>query len=167
MPLRIATLKDPNVLLEINNAAVPDTNVIDAARAQWLVAQAVTPGLALLDNRIAGVIIVLSDHCGFDSDYYRWFTTRYSNFLYIDRVIVAKWARGRGVAKQLYQEIERVAREKQLAVTADVYSEPPNTPSLNLHRSMGFHEVGTQQFPAEQKTVAKLMKFAEYVKHKM
>ena len=47
--------------MEINNAAVPDINELDHSRAQWLVSNVVTPGLALLDGRPAGVIIVLSD----------------------------------------------------------------------------------------------------------
>jgi predicted GNAT superfamily acetyltransferase len=53
-----------------------------------------------------------------------------------------------------------------MAIVADVYSEPPNTPSLNLHRSLGFQEVGTQHFPDRQKTAAKFMKYAEQAKPK-
>src|SRR5690349_10206291 len=130
MNLQITHLNDPSLLVEINNAAVPDLNQINTAKAQWLISHSVTPGLALLDGRPAGVIIVLSDQCGFDSDYYRWFTERYSNFLYIDRITVAPWARGHGVATRLYQEVDRIAQEQGLAVVADVYSKPPNIPSL-------------------------------------
>jgi predicted GNAT superfamily acetyltransferase len=166
MSLKIAKLDDPGLLLEINNAAVPDINAIDASKAQWMVEHSVMPGLALLEEKVAGVVIVLSDQAGFDSDYYRWFTARYENFLYIDRVIVAGWARGRGVAKALYQEIGQVAQAREVAVVADVYSEPPNIPSLNLHRAMGFAEIGTEYMPAVQKTVTKFMRFEEYVKRK-
>src|SRR5688572_15453365 len=130
MSLTITDLTDANLLLEMNNAAVPDVNTLDAMRAQWLVDHIVTPGVAWLDGQPAGVVIVLSDGCGYNSDFYRWFTDRYEGFLYIDRVIVAQWARGRGVARELYQAIERVARERDLAIVADVYSDPPNVPSL-------------------------------------
>jgi uncharacterized protein len=166
MELTITQLDDPNMLLELNNAAVPDVNPLDLRRAQWLVAHMVTPGVALLEDKVAGVVVVLSDQCGFDSDYYRWFTSRYENFLYIDRVIVAEWARGRGVAKSLYEEIERIARERRLAIVADVHSEPPNVPSLKLHYAMGYQEIGTQHFPAIQKTATKFMKYAEQAKPK-
>jgi len=166
MSLKIAPLEDANLLLEINNAAVPDVNMLTEAKAGWLVDHVVTPGLALLDEKPAGLVVVLSDQCSYDSDYYRWFTERYENFLYIDRVIVAASARGQGVARQLYQEIDRIAQERKLAVVADVYSDPPNVPSLALHRAMGFEEVGSQEFPAIGKIAAKFMKFGEYARQK-
>jgi predicted GNAT superfamily acetyltransferase len=166
MNLEITTLDNPNILLDINNSAIPDINALDTHKAQWLTAHAVVPGLALLEGQVAGIVVVLSDQCEFDSDYYRWFTARYENFLYIDRVIVAAWARGRGVAKKLYQQVEQVAREHSLAIVADVYSDPPNTPSLNLHRAMGYDEVGTEYMPAVKKIVSKFMKYSERAKRK-
>jgi len=45
-----------------------------------------------------------------------------------------------------------------------VYSEPPNVPSLKLHRSMGFEEVGSQYLADRNKTAAKFMKFVEQAK---
>jgi predicted GNAT superfamily acetyltransferase len=81
-------------------------------------------------------------------------------------VVVTAWARGQGIARQIYQSIEQTAREQGMAIVADVYSEPPNTPSLNLHRSLGFQEVGTQHFPDHNKTASKLMKYIECAKTK-
>lgn len=164
MPLKITPITDPNLLLAINNAALPDIGELSLHKAGWLTANCVLPGLALLDDQIAGIVVVLNDRCGYDSDFYRWFTDRYTNFLYIDRVVVTSWARGRGVAKGLYQAIEQAALEQSMAIVADVYSDPPNTPSLNLHRSMGFEEVGSQHFPDRQKTAAKFMKYVQHAK---
>jgi uncharacterized protein len=166
MTLTITRLTDPSLLLELNNAAVPDINPLDDDRARWLTSRVVTPGLALLDGKPAGVIIVLSEQSGYDSDYFRWFAERYENFLYIDRVIVAEWARGRSVARRLYEEVDRIAQERRLAIVADVYSEPPNVPSLRLHHAMGFAEIGTQPFPAVRKVATKFMKHQEYARPK-
>jgi predicted GNAT superfamily acetyltransferase len=110
------------------------------------------------------MVVVLSDNCGYTSEFYRWFTDRYTNFLYIDRIVVTAWVRGRGVPKALYQAIEQAAREQRMAIVSDVYSEPPNTPSLHLHRSRGFEEVGKQHFPAQQKTATKFMKYVEHAR---
>ncbi len=165
MTLEIEPLGDAKFLLEFNNAAIPAIGELTPAKAQWLLAHVVLPGLALLDGRAAGIVVVLSDTCGYDSDYYRWFTERYTNFLYIDRV-VADWARGQGVARQLYQSIEQAAQERQCAIVADVYSEPPNVPSLGLHRALGFAKIGTQAFPHIGKRCAKFMKHGEYAKPK-
>ena len=167
MAVEIVSLDAPDTLLNINNAAVPDVGVLTPAKAEWLAGHVVMPGLAMLDGKPAGTVVVLSDSCGYDSDYYRWFTGRYQNFLYIDRIIVADWARGQGVAQALYRQIDQLAAEIGAAVVADVYCEPPNTPSLNLHRKMGFEEVGTQYFPAINKTAAKFMKYGERAKVKL
>jgi len=166
MNLEITPLDDALLLMEINNAAVPDIGALDISKAQWLVERVVMPGLALVDGQVAGLVVVLSDSCGYNSDYYRWFTERYENFLYIDRVVVADWARGQGIAKQLYQAIEQAAHEQNMAIVADVHSDPPNTPSLNLHRTMGFDVIGTQYFPATKKTASKFMKYVERAKPK-
>jgi predicted GNAT superfamily acetyltransferase len=166
MSLEISPLEDANILLALNNAAVPDVGELSTHKARWLVDHCVLPGLATLDGQAAGMVVVLNDTCGYDSDFYRWFTDRYENFLYIDRVVVTAWARGRGLAKQIYQTIEQVANEKGMAIAADVYSEPPNTVSLNMHRTMGFEAIGTQYIPAKQKTASKFMKYMEQAKPK-
>ncbi len=167
MTFEITWMTNPVTLLEINNAAVPDLNEITLLKAEWMMEHCVVPNQVMLDGKVAGAIVVLSDHCGFDSDYYRWFTARYENFLYIDRVIVVAWARGRGVAKSIYAEVERVANEKQQAIVADVYAQPPNMPSLQLHRSMGFEEIAQVYMPGVGKTVSKLVKYKERAKQKI
>lgn len=166
MSLQIVPLDHPELLLELNNAAVPDIGEVTLEKARWLVDHLVLPGLALLDGRPAGLLVVMTDQSGYDSDFYRWFTDRYENFLYIDRIVVADWARGRGIAKHFYQTIDHRAHEQQMAIVADVYCEPPNTPSLNLHHTMGFEEVGRQAFPIKQKIAAKFMKYADQARVK-
>ncbi len=161
MSLEIYPLTEPAILAEINNAAVPDVNELTLARAGWLVENAAFARLARLDGRLAGVIVALDETSGYDSDYFRWFTAHYRNFLYVDRVIVAAWARGRGVAALFYRHLEELAEARDQAIASEVYSEPPNVPSLNFHRKMGYAEVGQQFSHSEGKTVAKLIKFPE------
>lgn len=163
MSLEINLLDNPAIFREINNSAVPNISFLDEARAEWLVSHSFFPRLAMLDGKVAGVIIVLSETAGFDSDYYRWYVERYTNFAYIERVVVSAWARGRGVATELYRHVEQMADEKGLAVAAEVDSDPPNIPSLNFHRKLGYQEVGTQFFEAEVKAVCKFMKYVERV----
>jgi uncharacterized protein len=159
--LHIATLDAAAVLAEMNNSAVPDVNRIDDRKARWLIAHARLAASATLDDRAAGVIVVLDDTAALPSEYFQWFTARYRNFLYIDRVIVAAWARRRGVATQLYREVDRLANEHNLAVASEVYCDPPNAPSLTFHAKMGYVEIGQQLSRAEGKTVSKLMKYRE------
>jgi predicted GNAT superfamily acetyltransferase len=164
--LEIRALDNAYELMEFNNAAVPDIGELTIHKAEWLVNHAVLPGLATLDGRPAGMMVVLSDTSGYDSDFYRWFTERYENFLYIDRIVVVDWARGQGVAKHLYESVDQAAQAKKLAVVADVYSEPPNVASLRLHLTRGFQSIGAQYFPDRNKTAAKFMKYVEQAKPK-
>ncbi len=166
MELTVSILDKPDTLIEINNAAVPDVNGLDGQKAHWLVENAILAKVAAVDGQAAGVIVVLSENSGYDSDYFRWYTERYRNFIYIDRVIVSAWARGFGVATALYQEVEQFAQDKGVAIAAEVYSDPPNIASLNFHRKMGYQEVGIQFSAMEGKTVAKLMKYLEQAQRK-
>jgi len=159
--LEITLLENPSLFREINNSSVPDVNFLDETRAEWLVSHSFFPRQATLDGRVAGVLIALSETAGFDSDYYRWYVAKYKNFVYVDRVVVAAWARGLGVATELYRHLEHMAEEKGLAVAAEVYSDPSNIPSLNFHRKLGYQEVGTQFCESEGKTVCKFMKYLE------
>jgi predicted GNAT superfamily acetyltransferase len=162
VPLQIADLEDPEILLTTNNAAVPDVNELTNQKAGWLIAHARLTRVATLDGRVAGVIVVLSDTAELNSEYFRWFTARYENFIYIDRVIVAAPTRRLGVATMLYSEVDQIASKDRLAVASDVYCDPPNAASIAFHQKMGYGEVGQQFSPAEGKTVSKLMRYVEH-----
>jgi len=164
--LQIVGLKNTEVLVQMNNSAVPDVNRIDDRRARWLIAHSRLAREASLDGRAAGVIVVLDDTAALPGEYFKWFTTRYRNFLYIDRVIVAAWARRRGVATRLYQEVDRIAQKHGLAVACEVYCDPANIASLTFHAKMGYREIGRQLSVAEGKTVSKLMKYIEKAERK-
>jgi predicted GNAT superfamily acetyltransferase len=156
---RIDDLRDPGILRELNNAAAPDVNQIDERKADWLLTHSALARMAIVDGHAAGVIVVLGDASNLESDYFRWFTDRYENFLYIDRVIVAETVRRCGLATRLYREVDELARSSRMAIASEVYSQPPNIPSLNFHRKMGYREVGQQFSNSEGKMVSKLMKF--------
>lgn len=166
MNIQIQSLTKPEVLQEINNEAVPDVNPLDLAKARWLVSHAALASMAIVNGQVAAAIVILSESAEFDSDYFRWFSERYSNFIYIERVIVSAWARRLGLAAELYRRVEEVAGEKGLAIATEVYSEPPNIASLKFHAKMGFEEIGNQFSELEQKTVVKLMKYPDRARRK-
>ena len=159
--LQMADLRNPEILFALNNAAVPDVNHIDRRKADWLLVHSALARVASLDGRPAGVVVVLADTAGLDSEYFRWFTERYESFLYIDRVIVAAGARRRGVATRLYLEVDDLAQAGRQAIASEAYCEPPNVASLSLHRKMGYLEIGQQVSMSEGRTVAKFMKFGD------
>lgn len=156
MPLTLAPLTSPALLCEINNAGLPWVNAIDAAKAAWLIEHAARARLALVDDRPAGVIVVLGANVPLESEYLDWFRQRYTNFVYIDRVATAAWARGRGVARALFADIAAYADAGGLTLLSELYSDPLNEPSLKLHTAIGFKPVGEQFCQRDGKWVLKL-----------
>jgi predicted GNAT superfamily acetyltransferase len=161
MSIEILPLTDPSLLMEINNDGVPGVTPVDAAKAAWLLSIADTALVAEVDGRPAGVLLLMAEDGAHHSIYIDWFRKRWLNFIYLDRVSVASWARGQGVASALYREVDRLADLRRAAIATEVYCDPPNHASLGLHARMGYVEVGKQHDPAEGKTVVKLVKFMD------
>ena len=128
----------------INNANTPAVGEADAEHLAHLLGQsvialaAVTPG-----DELAGFCIVLGPGADYGSVNYRWFTERYDDFVYLDRVAVAETARNAGVGTALYAEVERRAAAPWFLL--EVNLRPRNDGSLRFHHRLGFREVGQQE----------------------
>ncbi len=101
-----------------------------------LVAEHPTPEGAPL---LLGFCLVLAPHARYESPNYRYFSERYEDFIYLDRVAVREGARGQGVGAALYREVERRARAPWF--TLEVNLKPLNEGSLRFHAREGFQEV--------------------------
>lgn len=128
----------------INNANTPAVGEADAEHLAHLLGQsvialaAVTPG-----DELAGFCIVLGPGADYGSVNYRWFSERYDDFVYLDRVAVAETARSAGVGTALYAEVERRAAAPWFLL--EVNLRPRNDGSLRFHHRLGFTEVGQQE----------------------
>lgn len=90
-----------------------------------------------------GFLLSLDPLSDYESPNFRWFCERGEGFIYVDRVVIAPEARGRGLARFLYEDLFRTARHRGYdRVVCEVNSEPPNPASDAFHRSLGFVEVG-------------------------
>lgn len=136
-------------ILEINQANVPEVGSVDAARMAYLLAESAIALAAEFDGEIVGFCLVLPSSSGYDSVNYRWFTERFDDFFYLDRVAFDAGARGRGFGTMLYAEVDRLMAgfdgAKHLALEVNV--DPPNEASLAFHARRGFVEVGRQDTP--------------------
>jgi predicted GNAT superfamily acetyltransferase len=93
----------------------------------------------------------------YDGVNFAWFARRYSDFVYVDRIVVAPEFRGRRLAGWLYDDLEVFARARAIPrVTCEVNVEPPNPVSLRFHEKRGFEEVGREAYAG--KTVAMLQR---------
>jgi predicted GNAT superfamily acetyltransferase len=135
-------------VLEINEANVPEVGSVDAIRMSFLLDQSELALAVELDDLVAGFCIVLGPGSPYDSVNYRWFTDRYDDFLYLDRVAFDAAFQGRGLGTLLYAEVDRSMRELGAAHLAlEVNLDPPNERSLAFHARRGFVEVGQQDTP--------------------
>jgi predicted GNAT superfamily acetyltransferase len=135
--------------LTINNASVPAVSELDRERFERLVEMAHlaigafpaegdrTPAV------LAGFCIVLAPGSDYSSVNYRWFSERYDDFAYLDRVAVDESRRSLGIGAAMYAEVER--RLSSTWFTLEVNLRPRNDGSLRFHARQGFSEVGQQE----------------------
>lgn len=99
-----------------------------------------------VDNTPAAFIICLREGIeDYGSENYTWFSDNYSEFLYIDRIVIDRSFRKLGIGKLLYDKVFEHARKTGVGfVTAEIDLIPYNGSSLIFHEKMGFTEVGTQ-----------------------
>lgn len=102
--------------------------------------------VAEVDGQPAGFLIALREGVDdYESENYRWFSNKYSNFLYIDRVVIDEKFRSKGVGKKFYDAVKQTAEDDGVErVTAEIDIVPYNEASLKFHTAMGFKEVGIQ-----------------------
>lgn len=137
---------DLPALAALNDAAVPAVNALGL---HGLAAHAPRCAVALVADDgtgPVGFLLALAPGVDYASENYRWFSAHRPGSMYVDRVVVAPTAHGRGLGRALYAATAQHAVERGLAeVTCEVNLEPPNPASLAFHRRLGFERVGTQR----------------------
>jgi len=137
--------------LAVSGAALLALNNAHAAELSWLEADklAVMVGEAFAARRVGvadALLIAFDQAAAYDSPNFLWFRERYDRFVYVDRIVVAEAARGRGLAKALYLELFAAATAAgHTRVVCEVNAEPPNPASDAFHAALGFVEVGTAE----------------------
>jgi uncharacterized protein len=132
---------DRSAVLSLNADHVEETSPLDAPALEALLAAAFYVG-QVARGRDA-FLIALTPEADYASPNFQWFRRRGGRFVYIDRVVVANACRGRGLARQLYGELEVAARAAGYEeLVCEVNIDPPNPASSAFHRALGFRPVG-------------------------
>ena len=156
--LRPATDDDFDAILTLNAAAVPHVNLIDHAELTTLARQAFHFSVATAGDRIAGFLLSLPPGADYPSLNYQWFTQRYAQFVYVDRIVVADDHHGSGIGGRLYAGLEKAMRGFAPSLTCEVNLLPANPGSLAFHDRLGFAEVGQQETEGGAKRVSLMHK---------
>ena len=138
-------------ILALNNEHAAELSWLEADRLSFLL------GEAFYARRIGDLeafIMTFDQEANYDSPNFVWFRERYERFIYVDRVVVAAHARGRGHARRLYQDLfEHAERAGHTLVTCEVNADPPNPASDAFHAALGFTEVGDAVIHGGKKAV--------------
>jgi predicted GNAT superfamily acetyltransferase len=138
-------------ILALNNEHAAELSWLEAERLSFLL------GEAFYARRIGDLeafIMTFDQEANYDSPNFVWFRERYERFIYVDRVVVAAHARGRGHARRLYKDLfEHAGRAGHTLVTCEVNADPPNPASDAFHAALGFTEVGDAVIHGGKKAV--------------
>lgn len=151
---------DLDAVHAINQAEVPSVGSVTAAEFAHIAGEASISLVADLDGAVGGFCLVLAPGADYGSSNYAWFSERYTDFVYLDRVAIAPRFQRRGIGRSLYAEVERLTSERRPTAdhfTLEVNLRPRNDQSLAFHAGLGFVEVGRRDTDGDT-TVAMLAK---------
>jgi predicted GNAT superfamily acetyltransferase len=138
-------------LLALNNAHARELSWLEPARLEHLVSEAL---LARRIGELDAFLLAFDQDTSYDSPNFLWFRARYPRFVYVDRIVVASSARGRGCARRLYDDLfEHAVRIGHDRVVCEVNQNPPNPASDAFHAALGFAEVGSADVYDDSRTV--------------
>lgn len=127
-------------LLRLNNEAVPAVNYLDETAFRALLKEAELAIVSATGGSVSAFLLAFGPRAAYQSPNYRWFASRFRDFLYIDRIVVDSLERGNGLGQRLYEAAFELAADRPLC--CEVNLRPPNEGSLRFHRRLGFQCVG-------------------------
>jgi hypothetical protein len=142
---------DDAAALALNNVHAVELSWLDAPRFAELVERAL---MARRIGEVEALLLAFDQDADYDSPNFLWFRDRYPRFVYVDRIVVAPAARGRGLARRLYDDLFAEVRQRgHDQVVCEVNLQPPNPASDAFHARLGFVEVGRAVLPGGAKAV--------------
>lgn len=157
MPVRLYQATDLPLLHEANQASVPGVSEesIDDLAA-WIGMATCLVATDAADRPLGFLTIMPIGLADYPSENMRWFES-YSevtgkSIVYVDRIAFLPAARGKGLGTALYQSaFERFRAVDEIG--CEVNTQPPNPGSHRFHQTLGFREVGRQDFIPGEKAV--------------
>jgi predicted GNAT superfamily acetyltransferase len=140
---------DLPALLALNNS---EAAAVNALTLEALSAQVAASFSARMSAD--GFLIAFCETTPAQGPNHAWFLQRGGRFAYIDRIVVAPEARGRGVARALYEDLAASG----LPLACEVNLDPPNPAGQAFHARLDFLPVGEAVDVRNGKRVQYLMR---------
>lgn len=135
-------------VLALNNNAGPSILPIDANRLRHLYEIASYFRVAEIDGHLGGFLIALAPEADYDSVNFAWFKRHHAEFVYIDRIVVARTWRGHGLGRIFYADVHSYAEVRSPRLCCEVFLVPRDDVSVLFHGTYGFREEAQQQLPS-------------------
>tara|TARA_B100000989_G_scaffold147964_1_gene110234 strand:- start:449 stop:937 length:489 start_codon:yes stop_codon:yes gene_type:complete len=142
--LRNVKIDDLKDIIEINEESIPAVNTVSLMQFKSFLRDSIY--FKVVTNRsqkICGFLLVLPSGLEYDSLNYKWFSSRYEKFAYIDRIAISKNWRNKGMGKSLYTDLENTLKDYNL-IACEFNVIPLNQVSKQFHESLNYENVGFQ-----------------------
>ena len=142
---RLFLASDIGAALELNNLNAPAVGEIDRTTLEFLIEHSLY-SFAIGTDTLHAFCITFAPGAPYTSVNYQWFSKEYSDFVYLDRIVVSETMRNNSLGAKLYMAVEQRMLKDRCApiLTCEVNLIPPNTGSIRFHNRIGFREVGQQ-----------------------
>ncbi len=155
MQIRTTQPADFEQILRLNEESVQFLSPLKFDRLALLHVQSAYHRVIENEGQVVAFLLAFREGSAYDSENYRWFATRYSRFLYIDRIVVSSSAQGRGLGRLFYEDLFAFARSSNVGIVACEFDlDPPNLISERFHLRFGFAQVGIHTYGAAKKLVS-------------
>ena len=143
---RLFLNSDIDAALELNNLNTPAVGELDHVQLQFLIDHSLY-SFAIGADTLHAFCITFAPGAPYTSVNYQWFSKKYTNFVYLDRIVVSEIMRNQTLGEKLYLAVEQRMIKDRCApiLTCEVNLNPPNHGSIRFHNRIGFHEVGQQE----------------------
>ena len=142
---RLFLKSDIDAALELNNLNAPAVGEIDRTQLEFLIEHSLY-SFAIGADTLHAFCITFAPGAPYTSVNYQWFSQNYSEFVYLDRIVVSEKMRNNSLGAKLYAAVEQRMIKDRCApiLTCEVNLNPPNLGSIRFHNRIGFREVGQQ-----------------------
>ena len=138
----------------LNQGALPTVSSITIYDMSQFLEMADYFRVIKVKNNIVGFLIALTPGKDYHSPNYKWFEKKYSQFIYVDRIVIDPSFQTRGLGRAFYDDLKIFSQRYTPIITCEVNLKPKNEGSLLFHKKYGFEQVGTQKTERGKKEVS-------------
>ena len=138
----------------LNQGALPTVSSITIYDMSQFLEMADYFRVIKVKNNIVGFLIALTPGKDYHSPNYKWFEKKYSQFMYVDSIVIDPSFQTRGLGRAFYDDLKIFSQRYTPIITCEVNLKPKNEGSLLFHKKYGFEQVGTQKTERRKKEVS-------------